>query len=481
MDLDIFSFIEPFDPEVEALISDLSNSPASSDTSDVTISSIESKPSPANENENRPDLEFFSTVAPFDPNEEALFPDLSNSPASSDMSNKTTESTSTPSNHHENSNDNQEVEILEPDPEICKVCGERAGKHNYYGGQVCPSCRAFFRRAVQSNGFEAFVCLKDKNCRINIRTRKSCQFCRFKKCLQAGMKPNWVLPEGQRRKRNSSTDISGSESISLQANPILQLTTEDAILIGQMISATQMLLMDKFSKGQAFFSQLILLAVQDRPFPYQIVQGVAQSCQQLSKKKMNGMPDFSSLSADDQTKLIASNVPLLHVFQDAGCIGDPDSGLTKGLAMAKKSGEFEAFNEVQKALESMNLSDVNPLVKYEHIYSSPWTGSYETEERHKELVYKIKSWLRHNQNDPAPDDVLLTLGFFIIALNSDFLTLRNKNKVESMQVRYLNMLRAYLSKKYNNRARATQKLAAFMPIISYTREAAEILKGRLPV
>ena len=82
--------------------------------------------------------------------------------------------------------------------------------------------------------------------------------------------------------------------------------------------------------GQAFFSQLILLAVQDRPFPYQIVQGVAQSCQQLSKKKMNGMPDFSSLSADDQTKLIASNVPLLHVFQDAGCIGDPDSGLTKG-------------------------------------------------------------------------------------------------------------------------------------------------------
>ena len=152
-----------------------------------------------------------------------------------------------------------------------------------------------------------------------------------------------------------------------------------------------------------------------------------------------------------------------------------------GLAMAKKSGEFEAFNEVQRALESMNLSDVNPHVKYEHIYASPWTGSYETEERHKELVYKIKSWLRHNQNDPAPDDVLVTLGFFIIALNSDFLTLRNKNKVESMQVRYLNMLRAYLSKKYNNRARATQKLAAFMPLISYTREASEILKQRLPV
>ena len=28
---------------------------------------------------------------------------------------------------------------------LCYVCGEKAGKHSYYGGQVCASCRAFFR------------------------------------------------------------------------------------------------------------------------------------------------------------------------------------------------------------------------------------------------------------------------------------------------------------------------------------------------
>ena len=39
---------------------------------------------------------------------------------------------------------------LETNPRICHVCGEQAGKHSYYGGQVCPSCRAFFRRSVQS-------------------------------------------------------------------------------------------------------------------------------------------------------------------------------------------------------------------------------------------------------------------------------------------------------------------------------------------
>lgn len=39
---------------------------------------------------------------------------------------------------------------VETNPRICHVCGEQAGKHSYYGGQVCPSCRAFFRRSVQS-------------------------------------------------------------------------------------------------------------------------------------------------------------------------------------------------------------------------------------------------------------------------------------------------------------------------------------------
>merc|ERR1719210_1458367 len=71
---------------------------------------------------------------------------------------------------------------------LCYVCGEKAGKHSYYGGQVCASCRAFFRRSVQSKYYEIFECKKDKSCLVNAQTRKNCQFCRFKKCLESGMK-----------------------------------------------------------------------------------------------------------------------------------------------------------------------------------------------------------------------------------------------------------------------------------------------------
>ena len=76
----------------------------------------------------------------------------------------------------------QNFEIVSPKKEVleylCYCCGEKAGKHSYYGGQVCASCRAFFRRSVQSKYYEIFQCKFDKNCRITSQTRKTCQFCR---------------------------------------------------------------------------------------------------------------------------------------------------------------------------------------------------------------------------------------------------------------------------------------------------------------
>jgi hypothetical protein len=85
---------------------------------------------------------------------------------------------------------------------MCAVCGEPAGKHSYYGGQVCTSCRAFFRRSVQSGCHLTFCCInKYVNCKIKLSTRKNCQACRYDKCLRAGMRPNWILSEEERARR----------------------------------------------------------------------------------------------------------------------------------------------------------------------------------------------------------------------------------------------------------------------------------------
>ena len=48
------------------------------------------------------------------------------------------------------------TEILQSIP--CPICGMgETGTHNHYGGRACTSCRAFFRRSVQTNSFK--VCL----------------------------------------------------------------------------------------------------------------------------------------------------------------------------------------------------------------------------------------------------------------------------------------------------------------------------------
>lgn len=66
---------------------------------------------------------------------------------------------------------------------------------------TCFSCRAFFRRSIQNKTAATYVCRRSKNCEINLKTRKNCQFCRYMRCIAVGMKPTWVLSEEERQRR----------------------------------------------------------------------------------------------------------------------------------------------------------------------------------------------------------------------------------------------------------------------------------------
>merc|ERR1712110_475621 len=92
--------------------------------------------------------------------------------------------------------------------DCCLVCGSQAGKHNYYGANVCISCRGFFRRSVQSQQYTVFECNSDNQarspifpCRIDSKSRKSCKKCLFERCLTSGMRTAWVLTEEERKAR----------------------------------------------------------------------------------------------------------------------------------------------------------------------------------------------------------------------------------------------------------------------------------------
>ena len=46
----------------------------------------------------------------------------------------------------------------------CQVCGDTANDHVHYGAIACYSCRAFFRRGVNSNA--PYYCSQSKTCPI---------------------------------------------------------------------------------------------------------------------------------------------------------------------------------------------------------------------------------------------------------------------------------------------------------------------------
>ena len=87
------------------------------------------------------------------------------------------------------------------DTKKCQVCMAPAAKHVHYGATTCFSCRAFFRRSIQTSQSRNYVCRRQGDCTILPDTRKGCQKCRLEACLKIGMKPGWVLNEDERARR----------------------------------------------------------------------------------------------------------------------------------------------------------------------------------------------------------------------------------------------------------------------------------------
>ncbi|CAD5210467.1 unnamed protein product [Bursaphelenchus xylophilus] len=77
------------------------------------------------------------------------------------------------------------MDLVDPLAEPCAVCGDKStGTH--YGVVSCNGCKGFFRRTILRN--QRFTCRFNKQCVIDKNFRCACRFCRFQKCLTAGMK-----------------------------------------------------------------------------------------------------------------------------------------------------------------------------------------------------------------------------------------------------------------------------------------------------
>ncbi|KAI4802274.1 hypothetical protein KUCAC02_020123 [Chaenocephalus aceratus] len=102
---------------------------------------------------------------------------------------------------------------------LCLVCGD-IGSGYHYGVASCEACKAFFKRTIQGN--IEYSCPATNECEITKRRRKSCQACRFMKCLKVGMLKEGVRLDrvrGGRQKYKRRLDAENSAYLGLSMAP----------------------------------------------------------------------------------------------------------------------------------------------------------------------------------------------------------------------------------------------------------------------
>merc|ERR1740129_845492 len=100
---------------------------------------------------------------------------------------------------------------------LCTICGDKAsGKH--YGVYSCEGCKGFFKRTVRKE--LTYACREDQNCIIDKRQRNRCQYCRYMKCLNTGMKREAVQEERQRAARLSGKGQNGNNDDEVESTSL---------------------------------------------------------------------------------------------------------------------------------------------------------------------------------------------------------------------------------------------------------------------
>ncbi|XP_064408782.1 estrogen-related receptor gamma-like isoform X2 [Latimeria chalumnae] len=177
---------------------------------------------------------------------------------------------------------------------LCLVCGDFASGY-HYGVASCEACKAFFKRTIQGN--IEYNCPVMNECEITKRRRKSCQACRFTKCLKVGMMKEGVRLDRVRGGRQKYRRPVITEAASYISSHYPQPIKKSASKV-----VSHLLLVEP-SK---------VYAVPDPTIPDSDVKTLTTLCELINRELLvtigwaKHIPGFSSLSLVDQMALLHS-------------------------------------------------------------------------------------------------------------------------------------------------------------------------------
>ncbi|XP_057553262.1 nuclear receptor subfamily 1 group I member 2 [Hippopotamus amphibius kiboko] len=121
------------------------------------------------------------------------------------------------------------------DLQICRVCGDKATGY-HFNVMTCEGCKGFFRRAMKRNA--RLRCPFQKGtCEITRKTRRQCQACRLRKCLETGMRKDMIMSDAAVEERRALIRRKKREQFETQRAGAKGLTEEQQTMIRELMTA----------------------------------------------------------------------------------------------------------------------------------------------------------------------------------------------------------------------------------------------------
>lgn len=357
------------------------------------------------------------------------------------------------------------------DNKTCPVCGRPAGKHYYYGAQVCVSCRGFFRRTVQNNHQTIFQCLGDLNCVIDSKSRKSCKFCRFQKCLDAGMNPAYVLSDSERkdrivRKYRSKTEantiimpmLKTQEDLSMiyTQEEHLYYNKEYKSFINHSYTKCLEFFVNRLDEFKCYHENMIFKTPLS-PEKLKLMMRLDEVTITTYCLELN---DCFELSFHDRMTLVKNNFPAIYALVWAVYGQDYDAQeyfLTFFNVIKKRAETDEQYGpladlaeELLSSIKESICSSLNDILPSDMLREESKKITFDQETK------KIQNWSTPNGGTKTgPDHNIILIFYKILLFGTDFTDrLDDPAKIGAIQNKYLWQLHRYIKTQFRNKSYA---------------------------
>ncbi len=379
---------------------------------------------------------------------------------------------------------------------ICAVCAASASGFRYYGAVVCNSCRAFFSRAAREDAHLDFVCKTGLGaCRVDSRSWRSCQKCRFRRCAEAGMALHRVQGGAIRRGRRVTAAAAAAAAAAVDPVTLLasevesKLSLNDRRHIADYMSNHEnfrnLYALNFFSRDLETFGVAMAALFEGKPMSLDLHLELDRYFCYLIKKIQW---DSVRLSAKDYAVLVEGNQPIASAFGRAFAVRSScyhfDRERLKALVETSLRDSLGGDPEAQGAFRQVYLSKSGngrrqtTRATFGMIYPPEmFRGSRETEESFRAAVERVTAaW---------PENLLQDMSFVVLMgmltmCSPDFLPLGKEGKrvVGELQAHLAGLLYRYLKSRFSRRpGHAAALMGRAMATLSAARELREMEDG----